>query len=268
MPDKKFLEEYPLYRKFKIDWLPCFANQLGKVAINMYCAKCCSDQTFVMTNNYFENCKYENYPMDGLVIRLVYICMHCREFLRFFLVKVSEKRDWLMKVGQFPPWDITGNKDIDRLLRNHYEHYRKGLICESQAYGIGALAYYRRIVEVIIDSLLDEIVSLMSGEELLKYQEALRKSKETTVAQEKIDLVKDLLPPILRPDGINPLGVLHKCLSEGLHAETDEDCLESACLCREALIFLVSQIEASRIGAKKFTESMRKLLDKKTKNQN
>ena len=76
--------------------------------------------------------------------------------------------------------------------------------------------------------------------------------------------MKDLLPSILRPDGMNPLGVLHSELSEGLHAETDEDCLENASHIRNILTFLVNQIMASKESAKQFTASMKNLLKKKS----
>ncbi len=155
--------------------------------------------------------------------------------------------------------------NIEKLLGEHSGFYRKGLICESQGYGIGAFGYYRRIVEEIIDGLLDEIAELLTESELLEYQDALAKTKETTVTQEKIDLVKDLLPPILRPEGMNPLSALHSALSEGLHAESDEECLEYAENCREILIFLVNQVAASKAASKGFTDSMRKLLEKKSK---
>ena len=78
----------------------------------------------------------------------------------------------------------------------------------------------------------------MSGAELNQYLEALERTKKTTVTQEKIDLVKDLLPPILRPDGMNPLSTLHSTLSEGLHQESDERCIELAAEVRETLEFV------------------------------
>ena len=134
-----------------------------------------------------------------------------------------------------------------------------------QGYGIGSFGYYRRIVEEIIDGLLDEVSHLLAGEALTQYQEALEKTKQTTVTQEKIDLVKDLLPPILRPEGMNPLATLHSALSEGLHADSDETCLEYAGTCREVLVFLTSQVVASKATGKSFTASMRKLLEKKAK---
>src|SRR5690554_1107831 len=168
-----------------------------------------------------------------------------------------------MKVGQYPAWEVSGEPNIERLLGAHAGYYKKRLICESQGYGIGAFGYYRRIVEETIDELLNEIADLLSGDELEQYRVALQKTKETIVTAEKIELVKDLLPTILRPDGMNPLSALHSALSQGLHAESYEDCLDLAESCREILVFLVNQVAASKQTAKSFTSSMRKLLDKK-----
>lgn len=263
MPYKKFVEEYSLYRKFKVDQLPARTDALPVVQVNMECPKCASNQTFVLTNKYWENCEYKNFPVEGIVFRMVYLCVHCQKFERVFYVKVDEKKEWLMKVGQYPAWDIKGDINIEKLLGEHSGYYRKGLICESQGYGIGAFGYYRRIVEEVIDKLLDDIAELLKEDDLALYQDALRKTKETIVTQEKIELVKDLLPPILRPEGMNPLSALHSALSEGLHAGTDEECLEYAETCREILIFLVNQVAASKAAAKGFTNSMRKLLEKK-----
>lgn len=265
MPNKKFLEEYSLYRKFKIEQLPSTTDQLPVIQINMECPKCNSNQTFVMTNKYHENCEYTNFPVEGIVFRMVYLCVHCQKFKRVFYIKVDEKKQWLMKVGQYPSWEIRGDINIEKLLGEHSGYYRKGLVCESQGYGIGAFGYYRRIVEEIIDGLLEEIAELLSDADLSQYQDALSKTKETIVTQEKIELVKDLLPPILRPEGMNPLSALHSALSQGLHAESDEECLELAEHCREILIFLVNQVAASKAASKGFTASMRKLLDKKSK---
>ena len=168
-----------------------------------------------------------------------------------------------MKIGQFPAWEIEPDETISLMLGEHADYYKKGLVCESQGYGIGAFAYYRRIVEEIIDQLLSEIADLLAGSDRESYLIALEKTKQTRVTQEKIDLVKDLLPPILRPAGMNPLGVLHHALSEGLHAESDERCIELAASIRQIIVFLAHQVAASRAASRTFTESMRKLLEKK-----
>lgn len=157
------------------------------------------------------------------------------------------------------------DKNLERTLGKHAKTFRKGLVCESQGYGIGAFSYYRRITEEIIDELLDSITDLIEIENKEKYKEALVKTKTTRVTQEKIDLVKDLLPSILKPNGMNPLGVLHSELSEGLHAEADDACLENASHVKSILTFLVNQIIQSKDSAKGFNESMKSILDKKSK---
>lgn len=266
MPNKLFLENYSLYRKFQIKTLPNTLDKWPVVSINMSCPECKSNQTFVMNNEYWENFQYMNHPSEDVNVRLVYLCTHCQKFERLFYIKAGGNRQnsWYMKIGQFPAWEVSGDINIERLLGNHSGYYKKGLICESQGYGIGAFGYYRRIVEEVIDELLEEIADLLSGEELDLYRIALEKTKTTIVTADKIEIVKDLLPAILRPDGMNPLAALHSTLSQGLHAESDEDCLDLAENCREILIFLVNQVAVSKQTAKSFTASMRKLLDKKS----
>ena len=172
-----------------------------------------------------------------------------------------------MKVGQEPPWDISIDPTLAKALGDRVGYYKKGLINESQGYGIGAFAYYRRVVEEIIDDLLTEIGDLLAGEEHKEYLSALEKVRQSRVAQDKIAFVKDLLPPILRPDNRNPLSILHSELSGGLHGRDDEECIRSAATVREVLEFLVRGMSARKAEASRFTESMQKLLDRKSANE-
>ncbi len=264
MPNKEFLEEYPLFKKLRTK-LPITLDKFRKVAIHMFCEVCKSEQTFNMTNDYYELKGYINYPSNNEKIRLKYLCESCKSFERLFFIYIGPECDYMYKVGQYPEWEIKIDKNLEKTLGKHSKIFRKGLVCESQGYGIGAFAYYRRITEEIIDELLISIYDLIEEKEKDKYIAALEKTKNTRVTQEKIDLVKDLLPTILRPNGMNPLGVLHSELSEGIHAETDESCLETASHVREILTFLVNQIIQSKEAAKQFTGSMKALLEKKSK---
>ena len=141
MPSKQFLEEYPLYRKFNVDQLPSTTDQLPVIQINMDYPTCKSSQTFAMTNKYWENCDCSNYPVKGIVFRMIYLCVHCQKFERAFYVKVDNSNKWFMKVGQYPSWETKGNVNIEKHLGEHSSYYRKGLVCESQGYGIGACGY-------------------------------------------------------------------------------------------------------------------------------
>jgi len=263
MPKKEFLEEYSLFRKLNTT-IPKTLDLLAKPSINMHCHKCESIQTFNMKNEYYRPFGYANVPSGNTNIQMIYICQSCKEFNREFYAYISPNLDYIYKYGQYPEWEIKMDKNLEKTLGKHSQTFRKGLVCESQGYGIGAFAYYRRITEEIIDELLDSIIDLIEPENVDKYKTALEATKKTRVTQEKIELVKDLLPGILKPNGMNPLGVLHSELSEGLHAETDANCLENATHIKEILIFLINQIIQSKEAAKIFTSSMKTLLEKKS----
>lgn len=280
MPSKEFLENYPLYKKFVTGLNPNLHNfkDLRKPSVHLHCEHCDSEQTFNMVNNYDEVDYYNNNIAPDVVVRAKYQCFGCHEFIRYFFIRFGKdileevdengekrKKDviYVQKVGQHPAWSIEMDKQLEKELGKHSDFYKRGLICESQGYGIGAFAYYRRITETIIDQLLDSIEDLLEGEEKTQYKKALAQTKETTITQNKIELVKDLLPVSLRPEGMNPLSVLHSALSEGLHAETDEACLDYAEEIKSALVYLVNQVERSKNSSKSFTESMRKLLEKR-----
>lgn len=267
MISKEFLEEYSLFWQYKWeDSFPQETNSWDKPPINMKCHVCDSIQTFVMVNE-FGHDGYDNWNTNGKnrVFDLRYTCTSCQNFERRFLVHSNENLDTIYKVGQYPEWEIKLDKNLEKTLKKHSKTFRKGLVCESQGYGIGAFAYYRRITEQIIDEMLDSITELIEVDNLERYKVALELTKKTRVTQEKIELIKDLLPSILKPNGVNPLGVLHSELSEGLHAESDEACLENAEHIKGILIFLINQIIQSKEAAKQFTGSMKSLLDKKSK---
>jgi hypothetical protein len=264
MISKEFLEEYSLFRKFKPDKIDNDLRSWKHIPINMHCNQCKSMQTFNMTNQFYHD-GYEasNILAKDRVLDIRYQCQSCRSFERRFFVYINSLLDTIYKVGQYPEWEIKIEKNLELTLHKHSSTFRKGLVCESQGYGIGAFSYYRRITEDIIDELLESITDLIEENHKAEYSIALEKTKKTRVTQEKIDLVKDLLPSILKPNGMNPLGVLHSELSEGLHAASDEACLENANHIKSILIYLINQIIQSKEAAKSFTASMKTLLEKK-----
>jgi hypothetical protein len=266
MPDKDFLENYNLYQKFESE-IPervnDFDKTFGKPPIHMICDICKSEQTFSMNTDYKKASGSD--LSSGSIFLLDYLCVGCSKFHRSFLVKVSDKRDYFMKVGQNPAIDISIDKSLSKVLGKHEELYRKGLINERQGYGIGAYAYYRRIVESTIDELLNDIYDFVESTRKDEYRYSLEKVKKTTVASEKISFVKDLLPDKLRPDGMNPLGILYASLSGGIHDKSDEDCLEISENIRKTLVYLLEQVIRSKQESKEFAESMRRILEKNAK---
>ena len=262
MPDSEFLEDYPLYRKFEFD-VPYKLDDIDKVNINLFCEECNSNQTFNMEYDYSEISSFFNDDSGGQVVILRYLCAHCNYYRRIFVIRIDKSRKYIMKVGQYPPWDISVEPNFQKILGDYLKFFKNGLMCESQGYGIGASTYYRRVIEGVIDDLLDMILLLMNEDEKQEYKIALMETKKSKNAQEKIALVKDLLPKSLLPEQFNPLKTLHGVLSEGIHEKDDEECLKDAELIREIITYLIKQINKDVIDQKEYTENMKKLLDKK-----
>lgn len=292
MPTKEFLEKAPLYKKYPAaEALSIDQRTIGGVysghgsvdrigytiaqpAINFICPICKSVQTYRMVD------KYDTFYYNSIdeIFHALYICNACGYDRRDFYIKFSkiekniekdgktktETITQMEKVGQYPAWSIELDKNLSEVLGSHADFYKKGLVCESQSYGIGAYAYFRRITEEVIDKLLDSISGLIEGDEnRAAYKIALEKTKQTRITQEKIDLVKDLIPVSLKPDNMNPLGVLHSALSEGLHAGSDAECMDKAEIIRQSLVFLVNRIVRLGDDNKEFTDGMKKLLKSK-----
>lgn len=282
MPDRELLEDYPLYRKKTVQ-LPVTRYEWPRPAINAHCSICGSSQTFNCETDLQQTAKGGVTAMSlmggGDVpwtpgLRLTYECASCGRGMRHYLILVEQetvpmgefgpaKRTAsavIMKVGQYPPIDISGDPAISSRLGAEAEYLKKGLVCESQGYGIGAFAYYRRIVERLIDGLLEDIASLIDEEDRTRYDDALQRVRKSHVAAEKIEIVVPLLPAVLRPGGANPLSLLHTALSKGVHELSDEECLDRAVVLRDTLTYLVHQVRENRESADRYKESIRKLL--------
>lgn len=277
-----FLTSHPLYTKCQLD-SPLGLNNLHNYswpAIKAFCPRCNSIQTFVHFPLSPDSTSYihpQGGPREYAVIEFIYVCAACRgtkgpvhdfdKSYLYYLVRFQDEST-AIKVGQYPPPDISIGKELERVLDKHTDDYKKGRICELHGYGIGAYAYYRRIVEQAIDKLLNRIHDLLDEKEKLIYEEALRQTQKNSPAKDKIALVKDLLPSSLRPNKMNPLAILHETLSEGLHEKSDEECLAAATDIREILVTLVEKLDTIQDALdsdRSFTQSMKRLLDKKSK---
>lgn len=284
MLTKDFLQTYPLLKKMRVTYDKFHSSQFGtkgsisnvaRPPINMLCKICKSEQTFNM-DHLFEHYDVQNLsrisPL-GKIFEMRYVCASCKSYRHYFYVEFGcdsqPKSDaktftgWVRKIGQRPPWEISINPSLEKALGTKSKIYKNGLVCESQSYGIGAYAYFRRITEEVIDELLESINELIDETNQSDYVAALKKVKKTRITEEKIKLVEDLLPSTLQPDGYNPLKALYSALSDGLHNKSDEECLEKAEAIREILVYLLEQIESHKQKSKRFSEKMKKLLEKK-----
>lgn len=263
LPIRELLESYPLYRKYRVE-LPHELFKLSKPAVNLDCQICKSAQTFNMINEYYEGAPAANISPLGWASRVEYVCASCKRFRWFFSLKFDEdeKGTYVCKAGQVPEPEIQPSKVMGRELGPSIELYKKGLVCESQSYGIGAFAYYRRVLEEVILLLLDDVAELVPQEGEQKYLDGLTKVKSQKTAEDRIYIAKDLLPQSLRITA-NPLEVLYSSLSEGLHSGSEERCMELAATIRKVFESLVIQIQAQKNSAKALSEGTKRLLSEK-----
>lgn len=54
----------------------------------------------------------------------------------------------------------------------------------------------------------------------------LARIKTGTRFEDKVKLAAKVLPSHLRPEGVKPLEDLYQLLSDGLHAQTDSECID------------------------------------------
>ena len=148
-----------------------------------------------------------------------------------------------MKYGEKPPFGPPLPTRLSKIVGDDYDLLLKGRQTENQGLGIGAFAYYRRVVENRKDRLLTEIRKaakrLNADEELLS---SIDDAIKETRFSESLKLVKGAIPDGLKVHGHNPLTLLHDALSKGVHELSDEEALELAQSVRVVLTELVSNM--------------------------
>ena len=136
-----------------------------------------------------------------------------------------------MKLGEYPPFGSHLAKRLQKMLTEEdLDLFRKGMRSEREGHGIGAAAYFRRVVENqwkdLVTKLRDAAKALGTPDAGLKvFDKALGEQQFSTA----VDMLKDAIPPkLLILDGRNPLTLLYKPLSVQLHSLGDAECLQQA----------------------------------------
>jgi hypothetical protein len=178
----------------------------------------------------------------------VYQCRNCRRYAKTYALIVKEEGEApsdgvAVKVGEWPAFGPPVPSKLMSLVGPDRELFLQGRRAENHGLGIGAVAYYRRVVEDQKNRLLDEVIKV--GEKTQvdpAVIEVLRAAKEETQFSRAMDDVKDAIPPVLRIDGMNPFTLLHSALSKNLHNSTDEECLAVATSIRIVLTEMSERI--------------------------
>lgn len=129
--------------------------------------------------------------------------------------------------------------------------------------GIGAFAYYRRVVENQKNRIIVEIAKVATILGSTPEIDALFAAAVTeTQFSKSIEMVKDAIPQSLLIKGHNPLTLLHTALSRGLHNPdmTDSHCLALAQSIRTVLADLSERISEALKNTKEVQDALSVLL--------
>ena len=173
---------------------------------------------------------------------LEWVCTECKQFVKRYYLRVAltsiagaERLGRACKLGEWPSFRPRVPNQVVKLLGGDSLLYQKARLAESVGLGVGAFGYYRRVVENQRNRLLERIraVAVHKGESAFigTIDAAIRE----TQFLRSFEMVRDAVPDVLRIKGHNPLTLLHEVLSQGLHNESDDECLR---LCHAVRVFL------------------------------
>ena len=199
-----------------------------------------------------------------------YVCRNCGKSAvhYYFIWQEQDSSNIFLKVGQYPELEERVSENLIKALDGaDLKLYKKALRMRNFNLGLAAVAYMRRVIENrmndILEILHEAAVTHNAPDELLARHEEMKKEKRFS---EKVDYAGALLPKHLRPQGKpNPMAILHELASDGLHARSDEDCVEIFDKCRKTFEFVFGAMRIEAEHAKEFVEAMVDLTKEKAK---
>jgi hypothetical protein len=127
-------------------------------------------------------------------------------------------------------------------------------------YGVGAMPYFRRLVEGSTDEMLDLLVeALKAGDESDPTIGRVLEAKKGTVFEKKVQFAGTVLPTHLRPGGANPFALLYDLLSEGLHSLDEKECCDIVDGIDEAITMIYVTLKQHVKEAQRYGEAIKKL---------
>jgi hypothetical protein len=197
---------------------------------------------------------------------LKYTCRNCRISRKTYAVRFSFDTITfhITKLGEHPPFGDPTPTRLLTMVKEERDYYLKGRRSENQGLGIGAYAYYRRVVENQKDRIFDEIIKVAEATPADPATvDALKRAKEQTQFSRAVESLKGALPPTLLIGGHNPLTILHTALSAGVHEQADDECLEAAHTIREVLSALAERVGELLKQESTLKSALSKLIPKK-----
>jgi len=218
--------------------------------------RCVSKKDEVITDNY----RY---------LYTTYRCSNCQEHIKTYslavkIIEAEKPAGEVYKFGELPTYGPPTPPRLIKLIGPDRDTFLKGRRCENQGLGIGAFIYYRRVVENQKDRILNEIIKVSSklgAPE--KNIETLNNAVKETQFSKALSMVKDVIPESLLINGHNPILLLHSALSDGVHAQSDESCLDLASSIRIVLGELSERLSQALKNEAELTRALSTLMNHK-----
>jgi hypothetical protein len=189
-----------------------------------------------------------------------YKCRNCDDAVFSVWIMWYQPNVTVVKAGQHPKPEITIPKEFGDALGDKRPLYVKGMTMRHNNYGIGALTYFRRVIEDTTDEMLDLLETAMVDTQADPDAiETLRAARTGTRFEEKVKIAGEVMPQHLRPGGINPFGNLYALLSIGLHDRTDEECCEIVDAMDESIKFIYTRLKTHMEASKAYESSTQKV---------
>jgi len=254
---RDFLEHGPLFKKLELSLEPHDVSITWPTSLTFFCSRCKASTTWFRD--------HKSSAFTGITV-LSYKCADCRKFDIRFLIHIYELEDnyFVEKVGQHPAPSIDIPKELRKNLDDeNVDLYKRGLICRNQGFGLGAVVYFRRVVENTINSMLDSLAEYCKNdaqyEQILRDIEAVKIGKKTA---EKLKLAAKLIPSSLKPGDGNPFDLLYQLLSESIHSQSEDEALNRADEIQQVFVYVFGQLKVGVKERKKYLEAI-SVLEKK-----
>lgn len=200
-----------------------------------------------------------------------YVCSNCQKNQKTFslaakIIAASESKGACYKFGELPTYGPPVSPKLITMIGPDRDEFLKGRRCENQGLGVGAFIYYRRVVENQKGRILNQIIKVsekIGADE--KNIKALKGAIKETQFSKALDMAKNAMPESLLINGHSPILLLHSALSEGVHALTDEQCLEIAGSVRIVLGELSERLSQALKDEAELTRALSTLMNKGTK---
>ena len=241
--------------------------KIGMPLLELFCEKCKGPRSFESSDNAYTRPTSDSHEF------IEYECNNCVETPRSSKVYALHIKHppglpptWFIhKFGELPHFGPPLPPKLITLIRSDRELFSTGRRAENQGMGIGAFAYYRRVVENQKNRIFDEIIKVVhkisKDDPILKELEDAKKEKQFTTSVDKINRA---IPHTLMIEGRNPLTLLYVPLSKGIHELSEDDCLKYAHSIRLVLAEFAEKLDQALKESKKINDAVTHLLESRS----